>query len=327
MNIHLPYKQTFSENNCFLCGKNILEEYSVEHIFPKWLQKDFLLWDQTIMLLNGSSIPYRNLTVPCCQDCNSKYLSKVEHIIQQGVREGFGKFITIDESIIFQWVGKIFYSLLYKELTLLHDRSNPAQGTINNEKYMENFSGLHGLLQSARFPTKFNFNYPWSIFVFNVEHFGEERVFDYGDDTDRGSIKIRMGNIGIVACLIDFGSVKNATKEWFSCLRGKRIHPFQFEEIAAIVFYLNILFDRNPKFVNIVDTSDEDPQLSVIPLPLGGYSTKPIFRKWNTDDYAITYADFLRKFGFSYDDLVKSDYICSFTFSPDGSYIPMKENF
>jgi len=153
-----------------------------------------------------------------------------------------------------------------------------------------------------------------------VEHFGEEKFFDYADDTDRGSIKIRMRDIGIIACLMDIGAVKNATSHWFSVIKEKLIHPFQFEELASIVFYQNMLLDRNPTFVNVLDNKPDDPQLTVVPLPIGGFSLKPIFRDWNVDDYSITYAKFLNKFGFSHEDLVNDAYIASFTFNPDGSY-------
>jgi len=316
----LPYEQTFSENNCFLCGKNILEEYSVEHIFPRWLQKKFDLWDQTINLLNKSSIQYRYLKVPCCQTCNNKYLSKNETVIHKGVTEGFDTFRNIEEPIIFQWIGKIFYGILYKELTLLFDRSYPSFGTINTDEYLETFNGLHSLLQSSRYPTKFEFHFPWSIFIFKIKTFGDNRDFDFGDDSDRGAVKIRMNDIGIIACLMDHGTVKNILADWFSCVDERILHPIQFDELAAIVFYQNTLLDRNPSFVSIIDNNPDEPQLSVCPLPISGYSLKPIFMNWNMDHYMVFFSKFVQKYGYSYSDLVKGDYFCSFTFDPDGSF-------
>lgn len=315
-----PFRQTFSENNCFLCGKNILEEFSDEHVFPKWLQNMYNLWDQTITLLNGSSIQYRYLKVPCCQTCNNNFLSKNEIVIHKGVSEGFEKFINIDEPIIFQWVGKIFYSILYKELTLLFDRSDPKIGTINTDEYLETFNGLHSLLQSARYPTKFEFHYPWSIYIFRIKPFGDNRDFDFGDDSDRGAVKIRMNDIGIIACLLDHGTVKNFLSDWFNSVNGKILHPIQFDELAAIAFYQNSLLNRNPSFVNIIDTNPTKPKLSVCPLPIGGYSLKPIFTNWNIDHFLVFFTKFVHKYGYSYSDLVNGDYFCSFTFNPDGSF-------
>ena len=319
-NNSLPYLQTFSENNCFLCGKNILEEYSDEHVFPKWLQEMFNLWDQTITLLNKSSIQYRYLKVHCCQTCNNKYLSKNETIIHKGVSEGFDRFKNIEEPIIFQWLGKIFYSILYKELILLADRSDPTIGTINTKEYLETFNGLHSLLQSSRYPTKFEFHYPWSIYIFKIKPFGDNRDFDFNDDCDRGAVKIRMNDIGVIACLMDHGTVKKILADRFRNVDQRILHPIQFDELAAIVFYQNSLLSRNPSFVNILDDDTNEPKLSVCPLPIGGYSLKPIFTHWNMDHYLVIFSKFVHKYGYSYSDLVRGDYFCSFTFDPDGSF-------
>ncbi|MDW7755766.1 MAG: hypothetical protein SCH68_11445 [Brevefilum sp.] len=322
-NNSLPYRQTFSENNCFLCGKNILDKYSLEHVFPRWLQRKFDLWNQEINLLNKSSIQYRYLQVPCCQTCNNKYLSKIETIVHNGVNDGFDSFRNIEEPIIFQWIGKIFYSLLYKELTLLFNRSDPSYGNINTDEYVESFNGLHSLLQSSRYPTKFELHFPWSIFIFKLKPFCNNQAFDFSDDSDRGAVKIRMNDIGIIACLMDHGTVKKTLIDWFSCLNERTLHPIQFDELAAIVFYQNSLLGRNPKLVNIVDNNLDEPQLSVCPLPIGGFSLKPIFNSWDMDHYLVIFSNFVNKYGYSYSDLVKGDDFCSFTFEPDGSFHQM----
>ena len=70
---YYPHNQmTFTYDKCFLCGSDLKSEnYSVEHIFPKWLQNKFRLWNQELILLNGTAIKYRRLTIPCCKNCNS----------------------------------------------------------------------------------------------------------------------------------------------------------------------------------------------------------------------------------------------------------------
>ena len=61
---HIPLDRIpFDHHHCFLCGKDSAD--SLEHVFPAWLQRRFQLWDQQLNLLNGTPIPYRNLTVPC----------------------------------------------------------------------------------------------------------------------------------------------------------------------------------------------------------------------------------------------------------------------
>ncbi len=64
-------------DHCFLCGLALSENTrTVEHVFPQWLLADFDLHNQKINLLNGSSIRYRSLVIPCCKDCNTFWLAR-----------------------------------------------------------------------------------------------------------------------------------------------------------------------------------------------------------------------------------------------------------
>src|SRR5687768_8784160 len=64
---------------CFLCAKKLTSRNrSDEHVFPKWMQTRFDLTNQEIILLNGTVIPYRQLTIPCCRRCNNTYLARIE---------------------------------------------------------------------------------------------------------------------------------------------------------------------------------------------------------------------------------------------------------
>ena len=59
-------EETFDYDSCFLCGKEC-ETKTAEHIFPKWLQHKYDLWNKKLIVTNDTKIPYRNLTVPCCE--------------------------------------------------------------------------------------------------------------------------------------------------------------------------------------------------------------------------------------------------------------------
>lgn len=74
---------------CFLCGQDFdTGELGQEHVFAKWLQGKFNLWDRTLVLLNGTQIPYRNLKIPACGACNNVSLSKVEGQIARALPGG-----------------------------------------------------------------------------------------------------------------------------------------------------------------------------------------------------------------------------------------------
>src|SRR6185437_5829167 len=69
-------KRRFGLSTCFLCGRRLgIRNRSDEHVIPRWVQDRFGLWNERLNLLNGSSIPYRQLTVPCCRTCNNVHLS------------------------------------------------------------------------------------------------------------------------------------------------------------------------------------------------------------------------------------------------------------
>ena len=83
-------EHTYSNDHCFLCGCQLNDENStVEHVIPKWLQREFNLWDQKITLLNGTLFPYKNLTIPCCFDCNNIHLKPFEDKVKKAFEDGF----------------------------------------------------------------------------------------------------------------------------------------------------------------------------------------------------------------------------------------------
>jgi hypothetical protein len=76
--LYVLSERIYSGKRCFYCGKLLRGSRTREHVFPLWLQKRFALADQHLTLLNGTQIPYRHLTVPCCPTCNNVHLSKLE---------------------------------------------------------------------------------------------------------------------------------------------------------------------------------------------------------------------------------------------------------
>jgi len=71
---------------CFLCG-TLIDDSNVsrEDVIPLWLQQDLSLRDEHLTLLNGTHIPYRQLKIPCCIDCNTQHLSRMENAVSTAV--------------------------------------------------------------------------------------------------------------------------------------------------------------------------------------------------------------------------------------------------
>lgn len=281
----------FKKGYCFLCGNKITKKgYSQEHIFPKWLLNKYKLWTNRLTLLNKKTLQYKQIKIPCCSICNGK-LGNLEKKIASAANDGYKKFIKIPKIFIFQWLLKIIYLILYKETDILLDPSNPLKGSIVHKKILENFRTSHLFLQSVRIKSKFHKPPPWSIFIFQIQKNKERKLnFDYKDNIPLLSVAIRMDDIGIIACLQDNNISEKFFQKEFKKLQKKLLHPIQFDELIAKIFYQRSLLNRTPKYISI----SNGPQLEIISLPLQGFSTNPIYDKWNVKDYARFLSLFLK---------------------------------
>lgn len=276
----------FSENVCFLCGEALtLDNRADEHVIPKWIQGKYELWDQQIHLLNGTLIPYRQLTIPCCNECNNVALSQIESKVRLAVEEGFDAVVALDPQTLFIWLGKIFYGMLYRELFLLMDRRSPNLGSIMSSEHMERYQMHHYFLQSCRVPMELesaDAAYPWTIYIFPIQETDDCKAgWDFRDDIVNDALFIRLGGIGMLAAF-DAGAIAVDSGVSFSRYSEYKLHPLQFEELGAAFFYKASLLDRIPKYV----VSERDKQCKVLVLPIAGLSSKPVFREWDMSSYA-----------------------------------------
>lgn len=310
---------SFTYDRCFLCGRMLGDRKSTEHVFPRWVQNKYDLQNQRIYLLNKTTISYRKLTIPCCKACNTTYLAKVENTFKQHHEQEFSECIKLDKITIFQWIAKIFYGLLFKELSLRMDRSDPLQGFITSPELLEQLRTLHTFLQSIRMPFEFvGFN-PWSIFVVETHSYGDRRDFDYHDEIFTLTFSIRMGGIGIIACLEDNGAQEDLFSDYFKRFKGIKLHPTQFDELVAKVSYKAHLMNRVPKYTMILPKKEGDKVMVVSPS-LQGFSTLPIFDDWNQRDYAAYLTFQWRKYGMQFKDIFREpDMVLSSLFNEDGT--------
>ena len=161
--------QRFGRATCFLCGRRLGSQICTEeHVFPRWLQERFGLWTRRLKLLNETWIPYRQLTIPCCVECNGTHLSALEAEVTRAVSVGPDAVARLAPHVLMLWLSKLMYGLLYKEGLLRRDRRNPCKGPIVGRGVLERFAMLHYFLQGARLRMRFDIRLPASIFVFSV---------------------------------------------------------------------------------------------------------------------------------------------------------------
>jgi hypothetical protein len=285
-------RHDFSINTCFLCGLQLdVSNRSDEHVFPQWLLRRFDLHNRQLNLLNGTGIPYRQLTIPCCRTCNNNHLSVIEQEVRS-VIEGRNPLEKLDEKTLYLWTSKILYGLLYREVLLPLDRASRSAGSIVSVEEMRRYGVLHVFLQAARLKIDFQCRhapFPASVFAFKVQ---EPKTlaaqFDFKDNIQFPALYMRLGSVGILAAF-DAGAQAYEWGELYRKYRRYRLHPLQLEELGAAMFCKASLFDRVPK---LIVSGDKHGGYQITVMPLAGLSTKPVFQEWN----GAVFAEFLSAF-------------------------------
>jgi hypothetical protein len=280
---HSTKDRQFGRARCFLCGVSLNKKNRTEeHVVPRWAQRRFGLYNQQFRLLNGTCIHYRELTIPCCLNCNAKYLKPIEDKMAKATLKGPAAVGALGELTLFVWLGKIFYGLLYKELLLLRNRASKTKVPIVKRQLLKTFDLHQVFLQSARLPMNFVPAPPTSIFVFKIAEVKDNRLqWDFRDSPQLMTVSCRIGRTGILAALQDGGAQRDTKALAWRSFRRLELQPFHFVELTAAFFYAARLMNRVPKFMIMYDT----PVL-VVQNPLQGFSLKPIFDEWNQYEFA-----------------------------------------
>lgn len=304
----------FDGDHCFLCGTVLTaSNRTVEHVFPRWLQDAFDLRDRTIHLLNGTLIPYRNLVISCCKQCNGIHLSQLENRVKNILLDEEKSLNEISDQDMNAWLSKIYIGILWKELELSFDRRNPDAGRILPPTVMSNFRMVHFFMQSCRKSMTFHSphtNFPNSLLRVECRFDGAYGRFDYLDNTDAHSVAIRMGKKGIVG-LFDGGLhdmiFPDFAKHQFN---EKPLHPAQFREIFAKLTYKSMLSIRVPYFCFLHDERDDnytvvllafddekmsanaivigadDGPITMVPVVPDSALDGPAYSDWSQENYA-----------------------------------------
>jgi hypothetical protein len=276
--------RSFKKDRCFLCGEKLDKtNYTEEHIFPRWLLNRLDLWNKKLVLLNRISRKYKKIKIPCCNKCNNVYLGSVEGLIEKASKIGYKEFVNLPKEKVFLWLQKICYEILYMELSLSFDPKDREGRTIIDEETLERYRMCHIFLQATRIKVKFHKPYPWSIFIVELQKYDQEKLnFDFKDNVLFLTVAIRIGDIGIIACLQDNNTQEQIFGDDFRKIKAFPLHPVQFNELVAQVFYKESLRNRTSKYIIF----EGKEHLEINSMPLGGLSSKPIYDDWIQSKYA-----------------------------------------
>jgi hypothetical protein len=259
-------KVRFGQHTCFLCSAPLRPKNRTdEHMFPKWLQHRFNLWNQHLDLINLTDIRYRQLTIPCCKTCNGVHLSKIENQIQKAVEAGPDAVADLPPSVLYMWLSKFFFGILYREHLLLADRRSGKRKIIPR-KTLQELRLHHDFMQGIRRSLEFPLGIPGSILIFGTSVPDRiEEQFDFLDNHPNLALALRMGSVGIVCCLQDGGMTKafhdRFEKDYH---RENRLHPLQFREVTARTFYKVQLLESTALYI-VAETPEKMQIMTQMP--------------------------------------------------------------
>jgi hypothetical protein len=315
LTLYNPFTRfNFSNRNCFLTGQTLSSEEEKIQVFPAWLMSRYKLEDKVIKLLDESYVGYKDLKIPCAAGINEQYLTPLETEIEAAFTQGYDAVKQLEPLKLFQWAGKLLYGIIFNEMQA-GIKQQHAQGENFNlsQGLAHKFGNLLMMLQSLNLPLAFDGFTPFSIFLFKVNN--PENEFAYRDEINTLTFALRIQDFGLVICLQDNGANGRYHQEIYEQLQHDTLHPIQFEEFSARVFYSAFLFNRLPEY-EIFPMGDE---ISIEAMPLRGTSGRPTFDEWQNKTYGQVLENFWKKWGFVLLEINKRpDHPMSFLFTPDG---------
>jgi len=230
----------FEKNNlyekCIMCRDEMEEnEFTYEHIFPRWLQKKYGLEHQTIILPNNSKMKYSKMLVPCCQICNGGIMSEWENIIKRTVEEGFDEFKKLDSKIIAWWVCKLYYSKLVKESQLRNNIKDPNSDKIIEEVVLKKYNNIYLVMSNLIKGISYKGFNPYELYIFRTS---DPIPFDYRDDINTHTVYMKMDDI-IMVCSLDSYNIFSSQyeREIQSLINSDNVHQIQAMEIFTKMVY------------------------------------------------------------------------------------------
>lgn len=241
--------------HCALCGRSFARFPSnEEHIFPKWLQHHHNLWTRRLNIPNFIGKRYDTIKLVICERCNNKTYGSLEARLSPVLTDAdpFAFAAHIDDDDLAFWLGKIFWLLIRKSHSVVDFRTRdlPEPDRIVPNDIMPGTLYL-GMIQRAfatgkamvscyagdpPFP-EFFYAEPYSLYRFRIDPADHRfEPFDFFDNPVTLGVGLRTGTLGMI-CLFDGGLHRRFRRPMSDFLTGHALHPVQFAELAARMFY------------------------------------------------------------------------------------------
>lgn len=241
--------------HCPLCGRKFGRVAKTqEHIFPRWLQKHHKLETRRLTLPNLVGKTYKSVKIDICEKCNHYRFGQLESEIARRVcsDDALAAARDLDPALLAIWLGKILWLLCRKGHAYVDHRTrdDPAPDSIVPRALMPGTAYL-GMIERAYAMRKdmyscyltdppmpeFFYWPPYSLYVVEIDTRDTRfEAFDFMDNLITLGAALRTGNLGLI-CAFDGGLHRDYRLHSVQHLLCEKLHPIQFGELTARVFY------------------------------------------------------------------------------------------
>jgi hypothetical protein len=248
-------------SQCPLCGRDESKaHHTEEHIFPGWLQQHHDLLNRRLTIPNLIGKTYKTVKIGICARCNNETFSRLETRISRALTapHPFVEASALDRDDVAAWIGKILWLLARKSNSVQDHRTRHkakpeqilpsallpgllytgmllrcfARGKTMRACHVDDPSMSLRLLGPA-----------YSLYIHEIDRRDDRfESFDFMDNTLIAGAAIRSGDVGMI-CLFDGGLHARFLSGRYGYLDGHPLHPMQFNELTARIFYDQTLLD------------------------------------------------------------------------------------
>lgn len=241
--IYDPFESLdFSEETCFLTGEKLdgRNNFTVS-AFPEWVMDKYKLNEAYLLMLSGTRLQYKELRMPASKHA-FQVVKALDENTQAAFQEGFEAVKHIPDLLLFQWMARVFYGVLYGDCKQgIIEAKEKGQEFRMAPQLKRKFKNLHLMLQSLIRPVEFRNFTPWTICRYQVNI--SKDIFNYKDEIQHLNFSFGMKDFGIAACLQDNGAVASYHRNLLQKVEGQPLHPAQFEELYGHLVYANYLME------------------------------------------------------------------------------------
>lgn len=309
----------FRFDRCMVTGVKIDPKADLVQLFPDWLINKYHLQGKTITLLTGSTIRYTDIQVPISRTARDAGLNYMNRAVGDLLLAGFDGLNWLKPAQLYHFLVYLYYGIIYYEIYESIRVKSLRNAFLTSEDFKAKFRILHVVLQGIVRPvTYLNFD-PGSMFILRTHNYKKpEAAYDLKIGTNTLSMSLRIGEVGIMASLLDNGTQAQFFKSYFEKFDGATLHPIQFDELYAKISYkawlMNSVFDYGIEFPDA-----EDPAIALSMRIPDDKKNDSVFRDWEDAVYGTILQAYLAPYGFPADKIFdKSGQSITFLESPTG---------